>query len=114
MMRLHSGALDVFLSLVALMTCAGISVCAGQISMPGRLEARVASGTEDGPSARGEGKVVAWVEDEGRGGSPHIDFAEGCRTVERSCWMAEAHRLFPDDGGAEERVVDALLMKVGK
>ena len=61
MMRLHTGALDVFLSLVALITCAGVTVCAGLISMPRRLEARLASGTEDGPSARREGKVIVWL-----------------------------------------------------
>ena len=60
------------------------------------------------------GKVVAWVEDEGRGGSVFVGFNDGRNSPTALRWNAEAERLFPNDGGAEERLVDAILTKAGK
>ena len=57
------------------------------------------------------GMEVAWVEDEGRGGGPRIDFGLN-RTIEEQ-YLTEARRLFPDAGVPQEDMVEALLQKTG-
>ena len=61
----------------------------------------------------GCGRVVATVEDEGRGGSPLIYWTDGRDSAFERAFMDEAHALF-GDGWVIDSMVDIILTSHGK
>ena len=61
-----------------------------------------------------EGSPVAWVEDEGRGGGPRIDWVRPrADAAVQQAFDAEAKRLF-SVGVPGEDMVEAILQRAGK
>jgi hypothetical protein len=59
------------------------------------------------------GKVVGWIEDEGRGGGPII-YWDDVRSASAKAWDQMVEDLFPGDGMGGEHLIEALLQQEGK